>query len=255
MHGVAFDADPAMWSLNLDGGYLDVNDAILSRGLTALHAAGARIINQSWGYSTPLNPALHRTQRDFLANYYGRTLDLMRTGQAIHVWAAGNSGYDQPASSSAWPALFPELAGYAITVAALGEDGLIGTRSNRCGAARNHCLAAPGGLAAGGRAYTRMASPGGGYRTAYGTSYAAPYVSGALALMMQAFGDHELPEYTTRLFATADKSGAYANQAIYGQGVVDIEAALSPFGDTDIPLLTGGSGPHETASARVIYQI
>lgn len=248
MHGVAFDADPAMWSLNLKSGYLTVNDRILSRAITALEGAGARIINQSWGYSTPLNINLHQTQRDFLASQYADTLARMRQRRAIHVWAAGNSGYAQPASSAAWAVLFRDLAGFSITVAALGDDGKIGRGSNRCGAARNHCLAAPGGVAAGGSAYTILARAGGGYRTAYGTSYAAPYVSGTLALMMQAFGDQlTLPEYTARLFATADKSGVYANAEIYGQGVVDVDAALSPFGDTDIPLPTGGlAGPHES---------
>ena len=242
MHGVAFDADVAMWSLNLDqAGFLDVNDRILSDATKALQQSGARIINQSWGYETLLDPSLSDTQRNFLSGSYGAFIEEMRRGEAIHVWAAGNSGGDEISVSTAWPLLFPELAGLSIAVAALGDDGAISYRSNRCGVAKNHCLVAPGGVAAGSSAYTRMARSGGNYRTASGTSYAAPYVAGVLGLMQHSFGDQlSLPEYTARLFATAKKDGIYANQMVYGQGLVDAEAAISPVGDVDIPLPAGG---------------
>ena len=242
MHGVAFNADPAMWSLRLDrAGYLTVNDDILTRATRALRGSGARIINQSWGYATLLDPALSNTQKRFLEDNYGDFIDEVRRGEAIHVWAAGNSGGAQISVSTAWPLLFPELAGFSIAVAAIGDDGVIGASSNRCGVAKEHCLVAPGGAAAGGEAFTRMAGAGGGYRTAYGTSYAAPYVSGVLALMQQAFGEQlSLPEYTARLLATANKEGIYADKEIYGQGLVDAEAALTPQGDAHIPLPGGG---------------
>jgi hypothetical protein len=123
----------------------------------------------------------------------------------------------------------------------LGQDGRIGKQSNHCGAARDHCVVAPGGKSAGGSYDTRFAEAGGGYATGAGTSYAAPYVSGVLALMRQAFGDQlTLPEYTARLFATANKSGIYADRSIYGQGLVDAAAALRPLGDVHFPLPTGG---------------
>lgn len=95
MHGVAFDADPAMWSLKLDSaGYLAVNDDILTRATRALQDSGARIINQSWGYATLLEASLGDAQRRFLSTSYGDFIDEMRRGEAIHVWSAGNSGGD-----------------------------------------------------------------------------------------------------------------------------------------------------------------
>ena len=70
---------------------------------------------------------------------------------------------------------------------------------------------------------------------------AAPYVSGVLALMMEAFGDQlSVPEYTARLLATADNTGVYGNAAVYGRGVVDVRAALSPAGALNIPMPDGG---------------
>ncbi len=248
MHGVAFNANPAMWSLQLDGGYLTVNDTILSAATRALEGAGARIINQSWGYNSTLDPDLIASQNSFLSHSYGGFLAQMRGGKAIHVWAAGNDGEAQVSVSAAWPIIFPELAGYAIAVAALDANGTIGRQTNHCGAARDHCLTAPGGVAAGKSAYTVLAQAGGGYRSGYGTSYAAPFVSGVLALMMQAYGEQlTLREYTARLLGTANKSGIYADASIYGQGLVDVEAALAPYGDTHIPLPAGGvAGPSDT---------
>lgn len=219
-----------------------MNDRILNNAIRAIEGTGARIINQSWGYSSTFDEAVSGAQQLFLEQNFSETLNLIRGGRAIHVWAAGNAGEDNPAVSTVWPLFFPETTGYSITVAALGDDGRIGRGSNRCGVASEFCLAAPGGVAVGGSAYTRLARAGGGYRTAQGTSYAAPYVSGALALMMQAFGDQlTLAEYTARLLASADKTGIYASEAIYGQGVLDIEAAISPIGGLEVPLPSGGT--------------
>ena len=81
-----------------------------------------------------------------------------------------------------------------------------------------------------------------GYDEARGTSFSAPVVSGALALMKQFFtagtncgagslcglGSHEL---VARLLATADKRGIYADVSTYGAGLLDLENALSPQGD------------------------
>ena len=243
LHGVAFDADPAAWTLRLDNkGSLTVNDRILGNAIRAIEGTGARIINQSWGYATSFDASIASAQQRYLSQTYSETLNLIGRGRAIHVWAAGNEGEDNPSFVTVWPLYFPETAGYSITVAALGADGRIGRSSNRCGVASEFCLAAPGGVAVGGSAFTRLARAGGGYRTSHGTSYAAPYVSGALAVMMQAFGDQlTLPEYTARLLAIANKTGIYASEAIYGQGLLDIEAAVSPIGGLEVPLPGGGT--------------
>ena len=89
-----------------------------------------------------------------------------------------------------------------------------------------------------------------GYQEGAGTSFAAPLVSGALALMKQYFmratdcgqgdlcglGSHDLVE---RILLTADKTGIYANEALYGAGLLDLENALTPQGA--LRLLTGRS--------------
>ena len=93
-------------------------------------------------------------------------------------------------------------------------------------------------------------SPTLGYHFASGTSYAAPMVSGALALMKSYFmlgtdcgaggqcglGSDEL---VGRVLATADRRGIYADASIYGAGLLDLKNALTPQGE--LRLLLGRS--------------
>jgi hypothetical protein len=220
---------------------LQIDDAALAAGIGKLEAAGAKSINHSWGYDTTLDASLADTQRAFLSNEYGSLLARQRQGKAIHVWSAGNNAAPQVTVSLAWPVLFPDLGGLGIAVAGLGRNGDLGIVSNACGAAAAHCLAAPGDTTLGSGVYNWAADAGGAYRPVYGTSYAAPFVSGVLVLMMEAFGDQlSLKEYTGRLLATADKSGIYANSEKFGQGLVDAAAALTPVSPASIPLSKGG---------------
>ena len=132
-----------------------------------------------------------------------------------------------------------ELRGHSIAAVAVDRNGDIADFSNRCGIAAEWCLAAPGedvALAYFGPSQDRR--PGTRSVISHdGTSYAAPMVSGGLAVMKQLFRD-QLPNtaLVTRLFATADKGGKFANRAIYGQGMMDLGAATSPVGVTGVAL-------------------
>ena len=98
LHGVAFDADPAAWTLNLDrDGKLRVNDRILSNAIQAIEGTGARIINRSWGYATSFDPAIAGAQRRYISQTFSETLDLISRGNAIHVWAADTASRMAPA--------------------------------------------------------------------------------------------------------------------------------------------------------------
>ena len=105
-----------------------------------------------------------------------------------------------------------------IVAVALDSNRIIADYSNRCGAAAStFCIAAPG----------QHYAPSGpdGYVTVQGTSYAAPTVAGSLAILKQAFPSLGNDELVTRLFATANKTGIYEAASIYGQGLVDLDAA------------------------------
>ena len=174
----------------------------------------------------------------------------------VFVWAAGNShgntcdpalaecvnGEVEASSVSLLPGLaarFPELKPQTVAVVAIGRDGGIAGFSNRCGIAEDYCLAAPGDeVTVAFFGPDRGVDGVRGVGRGRGTSFAAPFVTGGLALMKQLFrGQLSNTDLAARLLHTADRSGAYADAAVYGRGLMDLGAATSPVGD---PVVAGG---------------
>ena len=189
--------------------------------------------------------------------------------KVIFVWAAGNAhgtdcdvpvpecvdGVVEASSASLLGGLaarFPELLETTVAVVAIRPEGEIAEFSNRCGIAAEFCLAAPGDEV---RVSYFGPHPefGPGFRgvgVGGGTSYAAPMVTGGLALMKQYFrGQLSNVDLLARLLETANRSGLYADAAIYGRGLMDLAAATSPVGE---PVVAMG-GRVEGAGA-VIYE-
>ena len=150
-----------------------------------------------------------------------------------------------------------ELRGHSIAAVATGEDGQIAFFSNRCGVAADWCIAAPG--------YRVWAAYFGpyqgeigvrGYARVSGTSFAAPMVSGGLALMKHFFRNQlSSQELVSRLFRTADRTGRYADRSVYGHGLMDLDAALSPVGRPRIAegatVAAGGGAPVQQTHLRL----
>ena len=113
-----------------------------------------------------------------------------------------------PDVDSALMAHIPELRPHSVAVVSVGRDGQISDFSNRCGIAAKWCLAAPGedmlaaywGPPQGGGPPVRSYASGIG-----GTSFAAPVVSGGLAVVRHYFrGQLGNPEVLQRVLRTAD---------------------------------------------------
>ena len=165
--------------------------------------------------------------------------------RTVWVYAAGNESKPYPIGAGYFPVHFPELSGHVIVAVALDSNGVIADYSNHCGAASTFCIAAPG----------RHYAPSGpnGYVTVQGTSFAAPTVGGSLAILKQAFPSLGNDELVTRLFATANKTGIYEVASIYGQGLVDLDAATQPVGQGQIPIgnsVTGKSAPMNLSTVQ-----
>ena len=150
------------------------------------------------------------------------------------VFAAGNEGNNQVGAFAALPTYYSDLQKGWIAAVATDAKGVIATWSNRCGNAAAYCLAAPG-------SNIISTYSNGAYAMASGTSFAAPAVSGGVALLQQMWPKMTNAQVTSLLFTTANKSGIYANQAIYGQGMMDLEKATRPVGPTSVATPSGKS--------------
>lgn len=218
------------------------------------------IVNNSYGFSGNIIDYTEAQVRNALPKTIAEMSQLGTPDEnkTIYVWAAGNAGsYADQGVDYSSPELLPgmayfieEIQGHSIAVVSIDEDGQISDFSSRCGVSKSYCIAAPGGSI--NVAYpTSSDDPGiytndktdadyndcvennSCYAGAGGTSFAAPFVTGGLAVMAQHFeGQLGSTELISRLFTTADKEGVYADQDIYGQGLMDLAAATAPVGQT-----------------------
>ena len=229
------------------------------------------IVNNSYGYSGNINDYTEAQVRYAFPNTIAEmsqvgTPDSEKT---IYVWAAGNAGgyadqgvdYSSPELLPGMAHYIPEIQGHSIAVVSLDENGQISDFSSRCGVAQDYCIAAPGGRVT--AAYPTSTSDTGiyigntnddnynncitdnsCYAVTSGTSFAAPFVSGGLAVIADHFeGQLGSQEIVNRLFTTANKIGVYADKAIYGQGLMDLNAATEPVGQVSAMMSLSLSGP------------
>ena len=263
MHGVAFDANIAFGEINLGdppppgayryfplASYTNADDwsraGFYASIINFARNNGAAIVNQSFGVSG----AVSRYGRAEVRSRLGHSAAALAQSntrdadKVIIVWAAGNAGsstlsngqtpqHDSPNLWAGLGAYFPELQRNTIAVVALDEDGSIASYSNRCGIAKNSCIAAPGTYLVSADSSADHYYRAGRFRASRtsGTSFAAPIVSGSLAVLRQFFrGQIGNTELVTRLLATANRNGRYANSNTYGHGLVDLDAATAPVG-------------------------
>jgi len=71
-----------------------------------------------------------------------------------------------------------------------------------------------------------------------GTSFSAPHIAGAAALLMEAFPNLTGKQVADLLFSTATDLGATGPDIIFGSGLVNIAAALQPLGTSSIAVRT-----------------
>ena len=274
-HGVAWGANLKMFTIRIGSGSppgtpyrptsmsaLKGEDPTLAALIQTVLNQGVDVANFSFSYAGLIEYYSEEQLRENL----GKTIDAIaqreRTDKTILVWSASNSHgalcppglmncggnhrrdrFGRPAGSlrasspsiiAGLPAKIPELRGHMIAVVAVNRDGNIAHFSNQCGEeAALWCLAAPGVSVAVADISTDGVRPGSG------TSYAAPMVTGGLAVMKHRFRDQiSNTDLVNRLFATADKTGKYANYTLYGQGMMDLGKALMPLGE---PMVSLGS--------------
>ena len=125
------------------------------------------------------------------------------------------------------PLIVPALQDKSLTVIALAQNDRIASFSNGCGDAKNYCLGAPG---------VSINSPningGLGTYSEYhsSTGLAAGHVTGAIAIIQEAFPMMENTEIVRLILDTADDLGIPGVDDIYGHGALNLARATEPIG-------------------------
>ena len=227
-------------------------NTLISLGQQAL-TLGAVAWNNSWGYTN-----LNLDQAGFNAAFnsssasltYLNTLDAY-AAQGVVVFAVDNVTHQHATLMDGLPYLRPSLeagwiaAANGVPTISGGQVTGVHLLSNACWEAARWCLVADG---------TWNAATGGAadYEPITGSSFAAPQISGALALLAQAFPTLSPHDLRIRLLASAEDDFFTPDDTvqlatgfnkgysiIYGHGFLDIEAALRPIGGTSFSLSEG----------------
>jgi subtilisin family serine protease len=225
-HGVAFGATLLVARTDTPGscsaGGADTecshDDNVIARGIDLAVSNQARVINISLG-GAPAN--------NVLRSAIGRAT----AAGTIIVISAGNKGIDDPQAavnpdSLAQIASDPLARNLVIIAGALDASNVaLANFSNKAGNGSVHYLGALG-------VRIRAIDQNGGSVLVSGTSFAAPIVSGAVALLAQAFPTLTGAQIVDLLFRSATDLGASGVDGEFGQGALDIARAFQPIGQT-----------------------
>ncbi|HWA61984.1 MAG TPA: S8 family peptidase [Caulobacteraceae bacterium] len=196
-------------------------DADTAAGLEYAIAHGAKVVNMSLGGDTPDSTAFVHALSDAVA------------AGLVVVASAGNDSATDPS----WPARYasdPRFAGWVVAVGALNPTGSLASFSNQAGVSASGYIAAPG------QNITAGCGTAGCFSVS-GTSFSAPHVAGAVALLLQAFPNLTGRDAVNILFQTADDLGAPGVDSVYGHGALDLTHAFEPIGTMSVASASGQS--------------
>ncbi len=250
MHGMAYRAtlvnfQAARPSETAANGFVSFSTGDL---VNAIHAAAGLSSDDLAVESDIMNLSLGATSNS--SSTFAGLRSAMRTAASedkIMVLAAGNEGLSSDPDDRLqpiYPAAYADdagIAGLAIVVGNLTSSNTAAASSNFCGDTKNYCLFAPGSS-------IRSTLNGGNYGIGSGTSFAAPYVAGAAAVVKAAFPGVSSEDVVDRLLLTAADLGDPGVDTTFGRGLLDLEAAMAPVGPTGFPLGPTVDGPRASLS-------
>ena len=211
---------------SLSTNWHDVRD-----GVSSLSQSGPDVINMSLGMP---GWTLHQEW----ASVFSDSSVARASSDTLFVIAAGNDGGSQLLDLD-WTGV--STLDNLLIVGSVNPVGGISSFSNRPGTA---CLTVRGRCEAGHRLMDRfLVAPGelllvsdgeGGVTRLSGTSFAAPLVSGAAALVKGRWNWLEASDVADVLLLSARDLGAPGVDEVYGWGLLDVDAAMSPLNVEDL---------------------
>lgn len=215
--GIAYNAtimairadEPGSCASATDCSFGDVGDAIQ---WAVDH--GATVINMSLGGASATGAEIAAVQAAAAAGI-------------VVVISSGNEGSNRP---DPFPRTLAALGlGNVIIVGSVNSNGSISNFSNRAKDSEQYFVAALGSLI-----NVDLDPNDSQIDIASGTSFSAPQVAGAVALLKQSFPAMTGQEIVSLLFETAQDVGTPGIDATYGWGVLDIYEAFQPQGTTTL---------------------
>ena len=205
------------------------------------------ISSNSWTNAYGIAQKFHSsgyTANETSANAYITALDNFQDHGVVVYALSNTSSYTDADFQAALPVLFSQLEEAWITAVNVEITGSSGNetytrKSAPCGSTGKYCLGADGYQIVG-AGYDRSATNL-YWQGVSGTSFVAPQISGAVALLSEAFPNHNPEQLTDRLLASADNTFFSHDAAVtfgngvshgyddeFGHGILDIYAALNP---------------------------
>lgn len=154
----------------------------------------------------------------------------------IFVVATGNSSLDQASTLAGLPYYYDgtsdadngnstvDLEPYWLAVTSVDSNNKISAFSNICGVAASWCISAPGEDVKSLSNNSNNQS----YSIGSGTSFAAPYVTGAVAVLSGAFPQLQPEIIRQIILETATDLGTPGIDSVYGWGLLNLNKATDP---------------------------
>ncbi|HIL44814.1 MAG TPA: hypothetical protein EYG37_01140, partial [Candidatus Thioglobus sp.] len=205
------------------------------------------ISSNSWTNAYGISQKFHSsglTSNEASANAYIDALDNFQDHGVVVYALSNTTSYTDADFQAALPELFSELEEAWITAVNVEITGSSGDetytrKSAPCGSTGKYCLGADGYQIVG-AAYD-SSNTNSYWAGVSGTSFVAPQISGAIAVLAEAFPSQTPEQLTDRLLASADNTFFSHDAAVtfgngvshgyddeFGHGILDIYAALNP---------------------------
>ena len=245
MRGVAYDSTLYSYRIANDSGSISLTDSQWASMVDKHRTNNINVSNNSWGSSSV---EIDEVSTSYLTSNLGSTVNAYKNAVSagtIFVWATGNNYGTQPSYQAGMPYRISDIESGWLAVMAVDHNLQETDYTQRCGLAKDWCVAAPGGgVASDESSGVYAAQANGSYVRMSGTSMAAPHVTGLVSTVIDRFPSLSSSDIRNRILNTAtytglkDTSGTLATslsqssrESIFGQGLVTYSAATSVIGN------------------------